>query len=135
MNAGLIDSDTCQSKCDARIQQEGVQVVAGLQQNPYRSDGSDEDVSHQDINPSSFGQYQREHVTSSNSSYQQNNANNGTNLQIQAATIYAQAEYDCQNDEQQGCSCRCGASNEGASNDVCKSSHNNDQGYISKNGE
>ena len=135
MNAGLVNCDTYQSESDACIQQEGIQIVTRLQQNPYGSDGCYKDVSHQDINPSRLRQYQREHVTSSNSSYQQYNANNSTNFQIHATTIYAEAEYDCQNNEQQGCGSRSRASHEGTSNDISKCCYNNNQGYISKNRE
>ena len=135
LNAGLINGDACQSKSDASIQQEGVQIVTRLQQNPNRSDGSDEDISHEDVDPGSLGQNQREHVTSSDSSYQQYNANTSTNLQVHATAIYAQAKNDSQYDKQQGCSCRSRASNEGTSNDVCESCNYYNQGYISKNGE
>ena len=101
LHGRLINCDTNQSECDAGIQQEGVQIVTRLQQNPDRSDGSNEDVNHQDANPYVFGQVQRIHVAESNCNNQHDNTDNGAYAEAQAAAIYGEAEDNSQDDEQQ----------------------------------
>ena len=135
LHGRLINCDTYKCESNAGIQQEGVQIVTRLQQNPYRSNGCNEDVNHQDANPYIFSQVQRIHITSSNSSNQQNYAENSANTKAQTTTVYGEAEYYSQNDEQQGSSSSLRASNKGCSNDVCESSNNYEQSYICEDGE
>ena len=135
LHGRLINCDTYKCESDAGIQQEGVQVITRLQQNPYRSDGCDENVSHQDANPYIFGQMQRIHVAESNCNNQQDYAENSAHAKAQAATVYGEAKYYSQNDEQQGSGSSLRASNKGCSNDICESSNNYEQSYICEDGE
>ena len=125
LHGRLINCDTNQSECDAGIQQEGVQIVTRLQQNPDRGDRSNEDVNHQDANPNVFGQVQRIHVADSDCNNQHDNTDNGADAEAQAAAIYGEAEDNSQHDEQQGSCCSLRACYEGSGYDVSESSDNN----------
>lgn len=135
LHGRLINCDTNQSECDAGIQQEGVQIVTRLQQNPDRSDRSNEDVNHQDANPYVFAQVQRIHVADSDCNNQHDNTDNGAYAEAQAAAIYGEAEDNSQHDEQQRSGCSLRACYEGSGYDVSESSDNNQQSYICENGE
>ena len=108
LDGGVREQDA-QNRCDDHeVQQIAVQIIAGLQQNPHRGDGSHCAVYEYEYTPEEHGAPvagQRPDDTGSHAQRQNGNATKAGHSQVGMLTVYQEAEDNGQRDEQQGSGC------------------------------
>ena len=123
------------------IQQEGAEVVTGLQQDPHGSHGSNQDVSADDPHPGGAGQVDGVPVqTDKQADYDADAAGDGGDGQRSALAVNKEAEQNSHHDEQQGDHSHGGVglivgavridTHEGAGHDGGESGHHQHQGQV-----
>lgn len=81
------------------IQQEAVQIISRLEQNPYRRNGRNTDVNKYKTNPEALGKVNRAYKADSDADSKQNHAYNGGNNQRRILSVNQDAENNCQRNE------------------------------------
>ena len=114
---GILEAGECGHRIDARmaaddadngedhhaVEQEGAQVVTGLEQDPNRRYGCDEDVNAADDHPGLVAEVDRMPVQADiHCNGDQNNADDGGNTERSVSSVNEETEEDCQNDEEDG---------------------------------
>ena len=85
------------------IQQEGAQVVTGLQQDPDRGYGSNGNVDANDPHPGTGGEVERMEVhADGHAEHDGNDAQNGRSHHGSMTAVYGKTEYDSDQDEHDG---------------------------------
>lgn len=85
------------------IQQEAVQIISRLEQNPYRRNGRNTDVNKYKTNPEALGKVNRAYKADSDADSKQNHAYNGGNNQRRILSVNQDAENNGQRNEKDGC--------------------------------
>ena len=100
---GMSADDTHDSQNHHAVQQEGAQVVTGLQQDPHGGDGGHSDVQADDDHPHVVAQVDGVPVqTDDHADHDTDNTDNGGDAQRGIAAVYEEAEQDSHHDEQDG---------------------------------
>ena len=141
--------DAHNSQDNHTIQQEGAEVVTGLQQDPHGGNGSNTDVQTHDDHPHGVAQVDGMPVQADvHASGDTDNTNDGGNTQVGVAAVYEEAEDDGHQNEHDGddgggsiggrrlivngAGLRVSGL-EGVGNDGCEGSHHQNQGQIREN--
>ena len=100
---GVAADDTHHSQDHHAVQQEGAQVVTGLEQNPHRGDGGHADIQAHDDHPHGVAQIDGMPVQADDhADGDTDNTDNGGNAQRGVAAVYEEAEQDGHHDEHDG---------------------------------
>ena len=146
IHGGVAAQDAHNGQDDHTVQQEGAEVVTGLQQDPHGGNGSNADVQTNDDHPHGVAQVDGVPVQADVHAHgDTDHTDNGGDAQRSITTVYEEAEDDGHQDEHDGDdgggsvggrslqihSAGLGISGlEGVGNDGCESGHHQDQGQI-----
>ena len=103
VDAGVAADDADECEDHHAVEQEGAQVVTGLQEDPYRSDGGDENVHAADDHPCLIAEVDGVPVqTENHAANDEGNADNGGNTERSVSSVNEEAEEDSDDDEEDG---------------------------------